>query len=232
MLSVRSTLPELMDGERQDFATTDRALRELETINRLTLAYGPTLQWLDVVAQRCQAKPISLLDVGCGHGDMLRRIWEWARKRGIAVTLTGIDANPLAIRSATAATPRDVPITYEARDVFSLEGEPFDVIVSSLFAHHLSDETLVRFLAWMDASARLSWLVSDLHRHALPHAFVRGWVGIAGFGRFVVHDAPISVARGFTRGELVAAVRQAGIDPRRVEISWRLPFRYRVACLK
>ena len=125
-----------------------------------------------------------------------------------------------------------MPIRYEARDVFSLKDEPFDVVISSLFAHHLSDDALSHFFSWMDRRARASWLVSDLHRHAVPYAFVRAWVRGAGFGRFVAHDAPISVARGFTRGELTATVRQAGIDPRRVDIRWCLPFRYRVACLK
>lgn len=240
-LARRSVQDELMDVEPSDFAEIDRTLRELETINRLTLAYRPTLRWLDRVADRHAAAggaaPLSILDVACGHGDMLRRVRDWARARGVAVELTGIDINPLVIRSAEAATPAGAPIRYEVRDVFTMaeatdRGDGHDVVMSSLFAHHLDDDTLARFVAWMDRHARRSWLVNDLHRHPVPYHFVRAWVRLAGFGRLVVHDAPVSVARGFTRDGWAGTLVRAGIDPARVEVRWHAPFRYLVGCLK
>jgi SAM-dependent methyltransferase len=232
-LAQRSRAPELMEIETADFAEIDRTLRELSTINRLTLAYRPTLRWLDRVAARAGGAPLSILDVACGHGDMLRRVWRWAERRGLEVRLTGIDIDPLAVRSASAATPAGVPIRYEVADVFALPDEPaHDVIMSSLFAHHLFDQKLVAFVAWMERSARRSWVVNDLHRHPIPYHFVRHWVRLAGFGRFVVHDAPVSVARGFTRGEWLGVLAAAGVDPAQVEISWCMPFRYRVGRLR
>jgi SAM-dependent methyltransferase len=232
-LAKRSRAPELMELETADFAEIDRTLRDLSTINRLTLAYRPTLSWLDRVAARAAGAPITVLDVACGHGDMLRRAWRWSRAKGVEVELAGIDLDPLAIRSARAATPPDVPIRYEVGDVFALPERPaYDVIINSLFAHHLFDETLVRFVRWMDRRARRSWMVNDLHRHPVPYHFVRHWVRLAGFTRFVVHDAPVSVARGFTRAEWLGVLEEAGIDPARVEIRWFVPFRYRVGCLK
>ena len=239
-LARRSTQGELMDVEPADFAEIDATLRELETINRLTLAYRPTLAWLDRMVRDGKlgsGAPLSILDVACGHGDMLRRIWRWAQARGVSVELTGVDINPLVIRSAEAATPAAAPIRYLVRDVFELgdgdgDGGGFDVVVSSLFAHHLGDEDLARFVAWMDRRARRSWLVNDLHRHPIPYHFVRAWVRLAGFGRLVVHDAPVSVARAFTRDGWTGVLDRAGVDPARVEIRWFMPFRYRVACLK
>jgi hypothetical protein len=57
-------------------------------------------------------------------------------------------------------------ITYETGDVFALDpARRFDVVVSALFTHHLDDAQLVRFLRWMQATARLGWFVNDLHRH-------------------------------------------------------------------
>jgi hypothetical protein len=61
---------------------------------------------------------------------------------------------------------------------------------------------------------------------------VRAWTRVAGFGRFVVHDAPVSVARGFTRADWMEVLRQAGLDPSAIEIRWWLPFRYTVGYLK
>lgn len=220
-----------MEVETAAFPEIDRAFRELAAINRLTLAYRPTLMWLDEVARRTGGAPMSILDVACGHGDMLRRVWRWADARGIEVTLTGIDRSPDAIRSATAATPADMPIRYEVRDVFALPAEPaYDVIMSALFAHHLFDDALVRFIRWMDWSARCSWLINDLHRHPIAYHVVRRWVKLARYGRFVVSDAPISVARGFTRADWEEVLAQAGIEPSRVQIRWYVPFRYLVGC--
>lgn len=232
-LSRRSRAPELMEVETADFVEIDRTFRELQTINRLSLAYRPTLRWLDDVAVRTAGESLSILDVACGHGDMLRRVWRWADARGIAVTLTGIDRSPDAIRSAAAATPANMPIRYEVADVFALSDAPaHDVIMSSLFAHHLFDDALVRFVAWMDRAARRSWLINDLHRHPIPYHFVRAWVRLARFGRFVVHDAPVSVARGFTEADWDEVLAAAGVDRSTVQIRWYVPFRYLVGCLK
>lgn len=227
-LTCRSRAPELMEIEPADQAFIDRTLRELETINRLTLAYRPTLRWLDRVAEDAPGK-LSVLDVACGHGDMLRRIWRWAERRKLPVSLTGIDLSPEVIHAAVAATPSEMAIRYEVRDVFAMPDAPAqDVVVSSLFAHHLFDEALVHFIGWMHRNARRGWLVNDLHRHPLPYHFVRAWTRVAGFGRFVVHDAPVSVARGFTRADWLEVLRQADIDPSTVDIRWWLPFRYTI----
>lgn len=234
-LARRSTAPELMDVEPAGFDEIDRTLKDLATINRLTLAYLPTLRWLDRVAAARRrdgdGAPLSILDVGCGHGDMLRRIWAWSRRRGVPVALEGIDLNPEVVRSARAATPPDAPIRYEVGDAFAV-GEGRDVIVCSLFAHHLFGDDLVRFVAGLERAARRSWLISDLHRHPVPYHFVRAWVRLQGFSRLVVHDAPVSVARGFTRAEWRDVLGRAGIDPALVEITWWPPFRHRVARLK
>lgn len=232
-LAQRSREAELMEIVPGEPGEVDRTLRELETINRWTLAYRPTLRWLDRVVQAGDRPRLSVLDVACGHGDMLRRIARWAERRGVTVELTGVDRDPDAIQSAMAATPPGAAIRYEVRDVFAMpEDERWDVIVSSLFAHHLFDDALPRFLLWMHGTARTSWLVNDLHRHPIPYHVVRIGTRLAGFGRFVVHDAPVSVARGFTREEWRAILAQAGIDPESVEIRWWMPFRYSVGCLK
>src|SRR3954468_14619201 len=92
-LSRRSFDPELMDTEQVSFEEFQHCLRDLRRINLCTLAYRPTLTWLDRVGKRrgAGAKPLRILDVGFGYGDMLREIDRWARRRGIAVELAGVD---------------------------------------------------------------------------------------------------------------------------------------------
>jgi SAM-dependent methyltransferase len=91
-------LPELMDGDCS-FEDFRGCLRSLEQINRWLLGYRPTLAWLKRLPLEF-TDPLHIVDVGCGGGDLLRQIARWARKRGIAVQLTGIDLNPYAARAA------------------------------------------------------------------------------------------------------------------------------------
>ena len=85
-------LPELMDDDcsYEDFRG---CLRSLEQINRWLLGYRPTLAWLAQLPHGLR-DPVHIVDVGSGGGDLLRQIAGWARRRGIAVQLTGIDLNP------------------------------------------------------------------------------------------------------------------------------------------
>lgn len=233
-LRRRSSQPELMDSETVSFAEFHDCLRQLSTINTFTLAYRPTLRWFArVTAGARSGLTISVLDIGCGGGDMLRQIWKWAKRRRLALELTGIDLNPWSKESAEQVTPTDAPIRYETANLFSLDPERrADFIVSSLFTHHLTDSEVIRFIQWMDRHATRGWFINDLHRHWLPYFFIKYAVRLLFSNRMIRHDAPVSVARGFTASEWRRLLREAGIGTERVCIEWFFPFRYGVSCRK
>jgi hypothetical protein len=95
------------------------------------------------------------------RADLLRAIHSWATRRGLMLVLSGIDLNPRSAIEAVAA--------WETGDVFdqALEPKP-DFVVSSQFAHHLTDDQVVAFLLWLEQQpTRL------VHRRpALPHAAI------------------------------------------------------------
>lgn len=169
-------------------------LVDLQKVNELFLGYRPTLAWLEqfVPAQ----KPLHIVDIGCGGGDMLRQIHDWARSRNVAVKLTGIDLNPHAIRAAISFTCPSMGIEWIAGDAFSYTGAP-DLILCSLFTHHLPTPQVVRFLEWCERTAMSGWFVNDLVREPVPyHAF--GVIAkLARWHRFVQHDGPVSFRRAF-----------------------------------
>jgi hypothetical protein len=233
-LSRRSQASELMDTEVVPFEEFRQCLRHLETVNRWTFAYRPTFAWLDRLVTRIgDQHPLTILDVGFGHGDMLRRIAAWAERRELPVKLRGIDLNPWSARAAMQATPPESPIRYETGNVFDLaDDRPVDIVLSSLFTHHLTDEELIRFLRWMTARARIGWFINDLHRHALPHHFIRSVMGLVPANRMVRHDAPVSVARAFTREDWNCLQVRAGLDPAQVSVEWFFPFRYGVGFMR
>ena len=81
-LSRRSSDTELMDTEATDAADFAACLRDLATVNVVTLAHRPTLAWLAHVARSLPAgATLSVLDVGFGEGDLLRTIHRWTSTR-------------------------------------------------------------------------------------------------------------------------------------------------------
>jgi 2-polyprenyl-3-methyl-5-hydroxy-6-metoxy-1,4-benzoquinol methylase len=203
----------------------------LSVVNRVTLTHRPTLRWLQqAVAALPRDRTISILDVACGHGDLLRAIAKWAGKRGLAVSLEGIDLNPRSSDVAAAATPTDMPISYRTGDVFAYQpATKPDLIVTSQFTHHLTDDDITRFLAWIDRTAERGWFIADLHRHAVAYYGFPLLARLAGWHRIVRQDGQISVARSFRRVDWVGLLERANL---RATITWWLPFRYCVGRLK
>lgn len=233
LLRERSSAAELMDTEPVDQATFEACLKDLERINRWCGAYCITLRWLERLQQAHGARHLVLLDVGSGHGDMLRRIAAWGRSRSLGLELIGVDLNRHAATVAAQASPPAAPVRYVTADVFELPAalRP-DVVISALFAHHLDDRQLVRFLRWMEDRARLGWLINDLHRHPVPFWIARHAPALLRMNRLVRHDAAVSVARAFVRRDwerLLGEVRLAGPAP---TVRWCFPFRYAVGRIK
>ena len=212
-LRVRAEAEELMDADDLDAGTYAAVVGDLAKVNRATLAARPTLAFL---ARAIRTKRLRLLDVGFGDGDMLRRIAHWAQRRGIAAELVGIDLNPRSEAAARAHTPADLPIRYLTGDYAALGGEPWDAIVSSLVAHHMSHAQLVAFLRFMEAHATAGWFVNDLHRHGFAH---RGFPLLATLARWhpiVRHDGTLSIARSYRPAEWAPILAEAGIADARV----------------
>lgn len=222
--------PELMDDPSCGPDAFRRCLVDLARVNRLTLAYRPTLAFLArATHDRPTDRPWRILDVGGGYGDALRRIDGWAASRGIALDLTSVDLSPWAREAARHAPPTRRPIRFETADIFAYRpAVPPDLVISSLFAHHLEDAELVRFLDWMERHATQGWFVNDLERHALSQAGFRIWSRAAGWHRFVRHDGPVSIGRAFTRADWRVLLDAAGLGAAARIEAWA-PFRLCVA---
>jgi len=229
--SRRSHQLEMMDGDAIGFEDFRNCLRDLEIVNVCTLAYRPTLQWLKKSLRADKSRhPVSILDIGCGGGGMLRKIWNWTQRCGRETDLIGVDLNPWSKQTAEGVTPPNAPIRYETSDVFSFDPDRrADFIISSLFTHHLTDGQVVRFLGWMDRHATRGWFINDLHRHPLAFFLARIILRTVAFDPMVQNDGPISVARAFTAADWQRLVAEAGIPAARVTIDWCFPFRYCVA---
>jgi SAM-dependent methyltransferase len=210
--SKRADLTELMDEpcSREDLRA---CLNDLERLNRWFLGYRPVLHWLASLNLSQLTSPLRILDIGCGRGDLLRRIEQWAGTRGIPVKLMGCDLNPDAIAIAEEAGPRTSNVEWVAADVFGLNGRAeTDLLVSSLFTHHLNERDVVRFLRWMEERAQMGWFINDLSRAPIPYWLIKAFTRVAGLHRFVQHDAPVSFRRAFVADDWRRMCTAAGLS--------------------
>jgi SAM-dependent methyltransferase len=230
--SRRADLSELMD-EPCSYKHLRGCLRDLEQVNRVSFGYRPTLEWLEQLSPE-PCEPLHIVDVGCGGGDMLRRIESWAARKRVAVKLTGVDLNPHAIRAAREFTPAESRIEWIAGDAYSIDSDSgsIDVIISALFTHHLADDEIVRFIAWMERVARRGWFINDLYRSQTPYTWFKVLAAAMRWHRFVRHDGPVSFQRAFLPDEWKNYTQRAGLSARHVSIAAARPGRLCVGRVK
>jgi SAM-dependent methyltransferase len=199
---------EEMDAVELPPARYAKVLADLSRINALTLAARPTLGFLERVRARgIGSRPWRILDVGFGAGDMLARIARWGERRGVALDLVGVDLNPKSAPVAEARLGgRARLVTGDYRD---LAGEGWDIVLSSLVAHHMTPAQRSEFLCFMEKEAARGWQVNDLHRQRLPFAGYPLLAALAWVDPIVRRDGQLSVGRSFRGGEWAAMLAEA-----------------------
>jgi SAM-dependent methyltransferase len=229
----RSAGPEFLDDARLSHAELTAILRDLARFNGAMFGHWPALSWLKRVMRDVPSgQVVTLLDVGCGYGDMLRAIRRFSVRRGLSIRLIGMDLSADVVAVARQATPAADDIEYRVGDVFALQSqEPIDFIISSLVTHHMTDAEIERFLRWMEITARRGWFIYDLQRSRVPYHFIAlsGW--LMRVHPVVVNDGRISVARSLTRGEWEQRIAAAGIPRKAVDLRWFM-FRFGIGRVK
>jgi 2-polyprenyl-3-methyl-5-hydroxy-6-metoxy-1,4-benzoquinol methylase len=229
VLETRALADELMDADDLDEATYTAVVHDLAKVNTLTMARRPTIGFLNHIVRRRDPMlpPLRILDVGFGDGDMLRTIARWAKKLGQPVELVGIDLNPRSLVAARTATPADFAIDWRIGDYAALAGGGWDVVLSSLVAHHMTHDQLVAFLRFMDAEADEGWFINDLHRHGFAYLGFPVLATIMRWHPIVRHDGQLSVARSYRPAEWPPILAEAGVSGATVRRNF--PFRLCVA---
>lgn len=219
--SLRSHKPELLDQPDIPAADISRNLYELQLINRWLGGHAITRKGFRLLAPGLSK--VSLCELGCGGGDNLLAIQKSAGEK-IILNCTGIDMNPDCIRVAQSASWNKFPqfILSDYRAVV-FEEKP-DIVFSSLFCHHFTEEQLVDMFRWMKSQTRTGFFINDLHRHPLAYYAIRILTALFSRSYLVKNDAPLSVLRGFKKNDLVAILNKAGI--RDYSIRWQWAFRW------
>lgn len=194
----------------------------LDTITRLNGLFGGRWVTLRHVRRLLDAlpddRPVTVLDVGAGAADIPVMLVRWARRRGRRIRVFALDSGSATLRYARAYTADYPEISLIQGDALSLPARAgsVDLVISAMTLHHLRPEEAARFLAEVDAAARLGWVVNDLVRGRAAHRLV--WLLTRIFTRSPMarHDGPLSVLRSYTPPEVTALCQKAGFFDVRV----------------
>ncbi len=226
MLARRAIAEELMDADDLDATTYAAVVHDLAKVNTLTMARRPTIAFLE----RLPHGPLRILDVGFGDGDMLRAIASWAVRRGQDVDLVGVDLNPRSAPAAAEATRPEMRIEYRTGDYAALAGQRWDVVISSLVAHHMTHAQLVAFVRFMEHESARGWFVNDLHRHGFAYLGFPLLATTMRWHPIVRHDGQLSIARSYRPREWGPMLQEAGV--RDASVKRVFPFRLCVAKIR
>ena len=215
-----------MDDPSLPAAEHEQALRGLARLNRWSGSARILWRPISCLAASPPGRVLRLLDVACGAGDVLVGLARRASRAGVKLELHGCDVSEAALDHARRrAAAHGLTIAFFRHNAVAapLPGG-FDVVMSTLFVHHLTDEQAVGVLRAMAAAAARLVLINDLRRClpglALAHAACRLLTRST-----VVHtDGPRSVARAFTVEEARRLAERAGVTGAVVRRRW--PFRF------
>lgn len=212
---------ELMDQPHLDAEEHRRALGGL---HRLNVASGVCRQiWREIVGVRSHERggPLRILDVASGGGDVAWGLWTLARRQGRQLQILGLDMSAVACAYASHQC-RDAGQSIAFRQANVLcEPLPtgFDVVICSLFLHHLAWNDASRLLSEMAAAGRVL-VVSDLRRCAAGYALAHAACRVLSRSPVVQYDGPRSVANAFSFGEMKSLSAAAGLEDATVRAAW------------
>lgn len=224
---LRSYDQELLDGSNIPFEDIKQNMLELDFINTHLGGHKITLKGIKALAHHSK---ISVAEIGCGGGDNLRAVKKWTANNHIVASLTGIDINCECIKFAQERVS-NTGINFTCSDYRSMvfEDSP-DIIFSSLFCHHFSDDELIEMLRWMNRYSKKGFFINDLHRNSFAYYSIKFLTQAFSKSYMVKHDAPLSVKRGFLKKDWESLLTKAGI--RDFQIEWHWAFRWLIICRK
>lgn len=219
-LARRDRIPERMDDPGLDPGEHRRALAGLARLNGWSRGAGVLWRPIYRAAREAAPRPLRVLDVATGGGDVPRAIERLSDRAGVSVEVAGCDISPTAVAAARA---RGLPaFAHDAlRDPLPAG---YDVVTCSLFLHHLSDDEAVTLLRRMGEAAGSLVLVNDLARSRFGYAGV--WLACRLLSRSPVvrSDGPASVRSAYTPTEALALAGRAGLAG--ATVGRRFPCRY------
>lgn len=225
VLEERSTRLERIDTGDYTAEEYDRFLEDIRKVNRFAGDSRALKRSAIRAIRSADPESFSVLDVGAGSGELLRDVVAFARSENRKVSAVGLELNERSARSIRRESAGFPEISATQGNALALPfaDDSFDYVISSLFAHHLTDSQIVSALKEMTRVCSREVFLIDLHRHPMALVAYKAFCSVFRISQLVRQDGSLSILRGFKPLELYSLGKKAGLDHSTVERSF--PFR-------
>lgn len=210
-----------MDAPGLDPQEHARALAGLRRLNWASRTVASVWAAIQRTVEPPSERPLRVLDIASGGGELARGLWRYAGRRGVAIEVHGVDISATAVEQATRQTPPGVSVGFSVADALR---DPlpagYDVVTSTLFLHHLTETDATTLLGRMAAAAGQGVVVSDLRRSVAGYWLAQLACRTLSRSPIVHFDGPVSVEGAFTIPEFRRLASDAGLASMRVEPQW------------
>jgi 2-polyprenyl-3-methyl-5-hydroxy-6-metoxy-1,4-benzoquinol methylase len=222
----RIDAPEIMDDFTLEGENLRDALDKIARINQLLGGNKLTLEGVKSMLRNDPKQEVTIVDVGCGNGDMLRTLADYGIENDLNFRLIGIDANAFTVNYAVRLSSSYKNISYRCEDIF---GESFrklncDIILCTLTLHHFSNGEIVKLLDVFQKQVKIGIVINDLHRSIVAYRLFQLICVIFGLNEMSRKDGLVSILRGFKRRELEEFSKKMNL--KKFTIRWKWAFRY------
>jgi len=224
--TYRTDAPEIMD----DFALEGEILRDaldkIAKINQLLGGNKITLEGLERLISNSGDREITICDMGCGNGDMLRAIADYGLENDLKFKLIGIDANAFTISHAKKLSRTYSNIRYSCENIFGddFQKSEYDIMLCTLTLHHFKDREILELLGKLYTQTRIGIIINDLHRSALAYKLFQALCYMFKLNDMSREDGLTSILRGFKKTDLVNYSEKLNFQ--KYTIQWKWAFRF------
>lgn len=211
---VRLHTPEQLDNLSLSGVTLHNTLSSLQLVNSLL---GNHRQLIKATLNYCSkiydGKLLKIVDLGCGGGDTIYKIYKRLNKEGIKASVLGIDGNPQSIAYANSKYAHKGTITFQTADILndSFIIPKCDIIISSHFIYHFQDIELVDFIKKTQKKGIKHLIFSELKRSKTAYFLFKLSSFILPLSSMAKTDGLTAIKRAFTVTELQSIIKKSEV---------------------
>jgi 2-polyprenyl-3-methyl-5-hydroxy-6-metoxy-1,4-benzoquinol methylase len=223
----RTDKAELMDDFSMEGELLGEALDKIARINQLLGGNRLTLSGVKTLLKNItNENEITIVDVGCGNGDMLRILADYALKNDLNLKLIGVDANLFTVNYAANLSINYPNISYRCENIFdkAFQEMKYDIVLCTLTLHHFENEAILKIMNRFCANAKIGIVINDLHRSWLAYRLFQLVCLVFRLNTLSREDGLTSILRGFKNKELIGFSNKLNLKS--YTIRWKWAFRY------
>jgi 2-polyprenyl-3-methyl-5-hydroxy-6-metoxy-1,4-benzoquinol methylase len=223
----RTDTSEIMDDFTLEGEVLREALDKIAKINQFLGGNSLTLNGLkELILTVPKSKVITIVDIGCGNGDMLRVLSNYGNDNNYSFNLIGIDANAFTVKHAIKLSESYSNINFKCEDIFEYDFSQLkcDILLCTLTLHHFKNPEIESLLTTFYANSKLGIVINDLHRSWLAYRLFQIICFLFQLNSMSREDGLTSILRGFKKEELETFSKKLGFQ--KYTIQWKWAFRY------